>query len=332
MSHECDDCGQTFDTLTRLRLHDCSSAARAEKTTLDSSNAEDATLSEWTDRRPETVALDALDGFFDESTDGEVDRLSQAIATYESELTSASASNASDRYAGIRRAYRRQLISELDKATQAEGWTVLEEFIGAYHPNTTEGFPHVTTILQNVTGRHLIRTRLTEGVTAIPVVALEYIETIRTEVGEHQDIFIEGLHPYGWGIGHPDLAVADRIHEHAADNIFSTSPMLEHAFYADQHAAVDLLERIVHDDSIHHEIPHRPSEKITEARYLLDAPAGAASDHFWPTMPRYWDWHDDLAFDFELEDAIEQRIRNLVREEGLENDLPRDWELTDLTL
>jgi hypothetical protein len=332
MSHECDDCGLTFDTLTRLRLHDCSSADGSAKTTLDSSDTDDPTPSERTDRRPEAVALDALDGFFDDSTDGEVDSLPQAMATYESKLKSASESNASERYSGIRRAYRRQLISELDEAAQAQGWTILKEFIGAYHPNTVESFPHVTTILQNVTGRNFIRTRFADSVEAIPVVALEYIETIRTEVGEHQDFFIEGLHPYGWSIGHPDLAVAERIHEHASGHIFSTNPMLEHAFYADQHAAVDLLERIIHDDSIQHEIAYRSGEKITEARYLLDAPAGAASDHFWPTIPRYWDWHDDLAVNFELENDVEQRIRNLVREEGLENDLPQDWELTDLTL
>lgn len=108
--------------------------------------------------------------------------------------------------------------------------------------------------------------------------------------------------------------------------------MLEHAFYADQHMAVALLERIIHDDSIQQEITYRLDETITGARYLLDAPAGAASDYFWPTMPRYWDWHDDLGFDFALEDDVEHRIRNLVREEGLENDLPQDWDITDLTL
>lgn len=26
MSHECEDCGASFDTLSRLRLHDCSTA------------------------------------------------------------------------------------------------------------------------------------------------------------------------------------------------------------------------------------------------------------------------------------------------------------------
>ncbi|GAA0451968.1 hypothetical protein MUK72_16210 (plasmid) [Halococcus dombrowskii] len=332
MSHECDDCGQEFDTLTRLRLHDCSTADSSDRNTVDSSENEDGTPSEWADRRPEAVELEALDELLTDTTDGEFDTLSQAMATYESELESANESDASDRYSGIRRAYRRQLISKLDEATRAEGWPVLEEFIRAYHPDTAEDFPHVTTILQNVTGRNFIRTRLADGVEAIPVVTVEYIETIRTEVGGYQDNILEGLHPYGWGIGHPDFDVAERIHEHASSHIFSTSPMLEHAFYADQHTAVDLLERIIHDESIHHEIARRPSEKITEARYLLDAPAGAVSDHYWPTMPRYWDWHDDLAVDFELEDDVEQRIRNLVREESLENDLPQDWELTDLML
>jgi predicted nucleic acid-binding Zn-ribbon protein len=332
MSHECDDCGQEFETLTRLRFHDCSSTAESEGTTVDSSDTEDLTPSRGTDRRSETAELASLDAFLDDGADGEVDNLTEAMATYESELQSASESGASDRYSGIRNGYRRTLINELDKATQAEDWTVLEELIDTYHPNTAEGFPHVTTILQNVIGRNFIRTRLADGVEAIPVVALEFLETIRTQVGEHQDFIIEGLHPYGWGIGHPDIAVADRIHEHASANIYSTSPMLEHAFYADQHMATDLLKRMIHDDSVQHEIAYRLGETITGARYLLDAPAGAASDHFWPTSPRYWDWHNDLAFDFELEDDVEHRIRSLVREEDLENDLPRDWEITDLTL
>ena len=332
MSHECNDCGQAFETLTRLRLHDCSSADEPDRTSIDSSDTEPTTPSEWTDRSPDAVELDALDNVLADRTDGEVDVLYQAMAMYESELTAASEADASDRYTGIRRAYKRQLVSELDEATQAEGWPVLEEFIEAYSPATGERFPHVTIILQNVIGRHFIRTRLADGVTAIPVTALEYIETIRTEVGEYQDYIIEGLHPYGWGIGHPDFDVAERLHEHASTHIFSTNPMLEHAFYADQHIAVDFLEQIIRDESIHHEIARRPSEEMTETRYLLDAPAGAASDQYWPTIPRYWDWHDDLRFAFELDDVVEQRIRDLVREQELGDDLPHDWEIADLTI
>jgi predicted nucleic acid-binding Zn-ribbon protein len=313
MSHECDNCGQEFDTLTRLRLHDCSSSSVS-------------------DNEETTLELEALDELFDDSTDREDDALNEAMATYENALESAAESDASDRYSEIRSAYKKPLISELDEATQSKEWPYFEEFIEAYHPDTDEEFPHVTTILQNVIGRNFIRTRLTEGVEAIPVVALEYIETVRTEVGENQDYIIEGLHPYGWAIGHPDFDVAERIHEHASKNIFSTSPMLEHGFYADQQAAIELLERIVHDDSIHHDISRGLGEEITETRYLLDAPAGAASDRFWPTIPHYWDWHEELAFDFELDDDVEQQIRNLVNENGLDADLPQDWEITDLTI
>lgn len=68
--------------------------------------------------------------------------------------------------------------------------------------------------------------------------------------------------------------------------------MLEHAFYADQHLAMDLLERIARDDSIQERIAH-PRGYMSETRSLLDAPAGAVSD-FSPTIPRYWDWDEEV--------------------------------------
>lgn len=330
MTHKCNDCGQEFDTLTRLRLHDCSSSTVGKA--VDSADDGDTTPSGRTNRSPDALELEALDELLDDFTDGEFGALYRAIATYESELESASEADASDRYTGIRTAYKERLIGELDDATQAEGWTVLEDFIRTYHPDTAENFPHVTTILQNVTGRKFIRTRLADGVAAIPAAPLEYFETIRSEVGEYQDFIVEGLHPYGWAIGHPDFEVAEGLHEHASEHIFSTNPMLEHAFYADQHAAVNLLERIVNDDSVHHDIAWRPGEEITETRYLLDAPAGAASDRYWPTIPRYWDWQEEVAFEFELEEDVERRIRNLVSENGLDDDLPQEWEIADLTV
>lgn len=82
---------------------------------------------------------------------------------------------------------------------------------------------------------------------------------------------------------------------------------------------VDLLERMIHDDAVQHEITYRLNETITGARWLLDAPAGAASDQFWPTSPRYWDWHDNIGFDFQLEDDVEHRIRALSE--------MRDWKM-----
>ncbi len=311
MTHECDDCGREFDTLTHLRLHDCSPSDSSEGAT-------------------ETAEVDRLDELLDSIKGGEVDKLQQAMETYESALASAHETGASERYREISREYRKPLITALDDAAQTEGWSFLEDFIEAYHPGTAIDFPHVTTILQNVASRYLIRTRLADGIDAVPVAVLNYFDSILSEVEEGYDFINEGLHPYGWGIGHPDHSVSDCIHAHAAEDIFVVNPMLEHAFYADQHAAIEVLERIISDDSIQRTMQH-PTGEISEARYLLDAPAGAVSD-FWPTMPRYWDWHEELEYTFELDGEVEQRLRNLVVEEGFDTDLSDDWGVGDLTI
>ncbi len=283
------------------------------------------------DRRPETVELEELDNLLAAAEDGDQAALAQAIATYETELASTQAEGDTDRYRSISRTYREQLVTVLDDTVQTEGWEVLEEFIEAYHPETSDEFPHVTTILQNVTSRYMIRTRLSDGVEAIPVEALEFFSSILDRLdGEGYDFITEGMHPYGWGIGHPDHPVAETIHNHVSTDIFVVNPMLEHAFYADQQSAIDLLERIVHDDSIQEQLAYRRGQ-ISETRSLLDAPAGAASGYS-PTIPRYWDWEKQLDYQFELDDDVEQRIRNIVTTNGLDEELPSDWDVDDLTL
>ena len=283
------------------------------------------------DRRPDEIELDELDQQLADANNKDVTALTQAVATYETQLQSAHESEDSDRYRGISKAYRERLITVLDDATQTEGWDLLSEFLDAYHPETADEFPHVTTVLQNTTSRYLIRTRLSDGVEAIPVEALEFFSLILSRLNESgYDFITEGVHPYGWGIGHPDHSVADNIHEHASTDIFVVNPMLEHAFYADQQLAIDLLERIARDDSIQRTLSYS-TDQISEIRYLLDAPAGAVSD-FTPTMPRYWEWQDDLGYEFEVNEDVEERIRQLVAEHGIDDDLPSDWEIPDLTV
>jgi len=283
------------------------------------------------DRRQDGVQIEELDQQLARANKRDVTPLSQAVATYEIRLASAHESGESDRYRQISRAYQERLITVLDDATQTEGWGLLEGFLDAYHPDTTEDFPHVTTVLQNVTGRYLIRTRLSGGVEALPAPALEFFNSILDQVGQDGHDFInEGLHPYGWGIGHPDYSVADNIHQHAFTDIFVVNPMLEHAFYADQNLAMDLLEQVLHDDSIERSLPHTTGQ-ISEARFLLDAPAGAISD-FDPTIPRYWDWQKELDYEFELDEDVEQQIRDIVAEQGIDTGLPNDWEISDLVI
>lgn len=313
MSHQCESCGETFETLSRLRLHDCSSSNDGERA--ETGDAPDAQrLAEQIDRLIQ----------------GKHDAVYQALATYESVLGSAHEAGDTDRYQELSKAYRESLIEGVDQAVQAEGWSLLEDALDAYHPDTSDELPHVTTTLQNVASRQMIRTRLTDGVDDIPVSVLEYFASILDEVGDMQDFIREGVHPYGWGISHPDHAVADRLHTCAREDIILVEAILEHAFYADQHAAIEVVERIIHDDAIQQTLAY-PGGDIDEARSLLDAPAGAASD-FSPTMPRYWDWQDDLGYTFELDDEVEARIRDLVSETGIDDDLPNEWNITDLTL
>jgi hypothetical protein len=284
-----------------------------------------------TDRRPDTVEVDILDQQLTSADDGDVAALTEAVATYETQLASAHEAGESERYQGISRAYREQLITGLDDATQTEGWGVLEEFLDAYHPETADEFPHVTTILQNVTSRYLIRTRLSDGVDAIPVPALTFFSSILDQLeGDGYDFVREAVHPYGWGIGHPDFSVADDIHQQALTSLPLVNAILEHAFYADQHSAVELLEQLVNDESVQQTLPYRSGE-ISGSRYLLDAPAGAVSE-FTPTSPRYWDWQEELNYEFELDEGVETQIRDIVVEQGIDDDLPTNWAIAELTL
>jgi hypothetical protein len=313
MSHACEDCGETFETLTTLRLHDCPASDAGEG-------------DPGSERGDERLA-----SLVDDATDGDVGALEQALAEFETTQAAAREAGDTDRYRAVSRTHREPLVGGLDAAVRESGWSVLDEFVAAYRPETAAELPHVTPILQNVTGRYLVRTRLADGVDAIPAAALGYFDAIRDEVGAAEDFVREGLHPYGWGIGHPEHDVADAIHALAGDDVFLANAMLEHAFYADQHAAVELLERIAADDSIQGTVPYGTGE-ITLVRALLDAPAGAASENFWPNIPRYWDWYGELAFDFKLDSDVKRRMRTLVTREGLDADLPRDWAIADLTL
>jgi len=284
-----------------------------------------------TDHRPEEIELAGLDQQLASAEDGEMAALTRAVATYETALATAHEAGESDRYRGISRAYREELVTVLDDTTQTEGWEFLEEFLDAYHPETAGEFPHVTTILQNVTSRYLIRTRLSDGVDAIPVSALSFFGSILTHLeGDGYGFIRETLHPYGWGIGHPAHSVAEDIHQHAARSLPLVNAMLEHAFYADQQSAVALLERLVTDESVQTTLAYGSGE-ISGTRYLLGAPAGAASD-FTPTIPRYWEWQETLNYEFTVDEDVEERLRDIVIEAEIDDDLPPDWTIADLTL
>ena len=174
MSHPCEDCGDTFETLTQLRLHDCSPSNTSASPTGDA------------------ASIEQLDSLLADVENSDFDALHQAMATYETRQATAHDQDNTDRYREVSRTYRKPLVTALDEATQTNGWEFIVEFIDAYHPTTADDFPHVTTIIQNVTGRYLIRTRVTDDVETIPVKALEYFGAILDDVESEYGYINEG--------------------------------------------------------------------------------------------------------------------------------------------
>ena len=166
----------------------------------------------------------------EEAQDVDGSALHRAMARYETVQAAAHDAGDTERFRAVSRAYREPLVASLDEAVRELEWALLEEVIEPYHLETSDELPHVRTIIQNATGRYLIRTRIADGVYAIPVAALDYFEAVLRTVRKSQDVIREGLHPYGWGIGHPERDVADLIHTLAEEDVFLANPMLEHAF------------------------------------------------------------------------------------------------------
>lgn len=311
MSHECAGCGETFDTLTEKRLHDCSGGTA------------DAASTPTGDEHGEELAT-----FRERVADGEFDALYGALATFEAAQDAAGEDP--DAYRELFREYFEPFADGLDRFAREEGWSVLAEFVEAYHPRTAETFPHVSPVIENAVGRFVIRTRLEDGVAAIPGEALAYLRAIPSARPSGADAAFEEAGTYGWGIGHPEEPVADHLHEAAEEHRFWVSTALEAAFHADQAAAADLLARIATDDDIEFRVQHAILP-LDATRFFLASAAAPDAGHD-SGIPRYWDWQAAYDYTFRWDPDVRDRIRDLARETGAAEELPADWEIADLAI
>jgi hypothetical protein len=329
MPHDCDDCGASFETLTRLRLHDCDDVQ--PETSVGSADLEQSQSAGSSPADERNASVAELDTLLDRFSGGDRAALHETLVEFESALSAAlEEDDGGETYRDVFWRYHERVSDALDEAARATGWRLLEEVVDAYDPTVDDELPLVTPTIANAVGRNLIRTRVTDGVSAIPVAALEYLDAVAVTAPETADIAREEVHAYGWGIGHPEHSVADRLHARTSEDIFSVTPTLEHAFYADQYAAVDLLEALVRDESIDGTFSRPARDDLPYRRYLLDCVYGLQTDDHWPGMPRYYDWHEEFDYTFELDDTVEQRIRDLVEAAGFDADLPSEWTFRDL--
>ncbi|WP_283402446.1 hypothetical protein [Halorubrum sp. DM2] len=137
---------------------------------------------------------DLLDRF----SDGDVDALHYAVVEFEAALSVAVEEDSSgDTFRDVFWPYYERVSNELDDAARVHGWPFLADVIDAHEPTEGDEFPLVTPAIANAVGRYLIRTRITDGVEAIPVKALEYLNTVAVNAPESDDIAREEVMPMG---------------------------------------------------------------------------------------------------------------------------------------
>lgn len=327
MPHECDACGETFMILSRLRLHDCPEEESESRDPLSSfddfldsiSDALEADMQrnvQEREKRGLEAASEMLKTNLEAAAQGDVDAAFGMLAHYERELKEYHDAEDYDTYRGILWAFYEPAVEALDEIAKREEWAFLAELIDAYPRASNADEPLASPVIENAVGRHVVRTRLRDGVEAVPVEALAYLGSFWESMGE---VSGEESFTYGWGIGHPDHSVADHIHDVVTEELFWVRGTLPHAFYADQHAAADLLEALLTAERIDY-----------EDRYMLASILAGVDRDSTPNIPRYWDLREELDYRFEWDETIRARLREAIETEVFHERLPENWMFSDL--
>jgi hypothetical protein len=339
MSYECEDCGASFDTLSGLRLHDCTPDQPADETVTpgdgpsEEAPFEDSGLERQELERDYPEVVGDLPKLYDDAREGDVSTLYRAMAEYERVLTKVARGDApggEDLLHDLRFAYYEPFAGGLDTAAQTEGWDVLVEFATAYDPREQDEFPEVGHVIANAIGRSVIRTRRTDSVDAISADALAFLGAIPEYVDEFH-VAYEESYTYGWGIGHPDHSVADHLLALAQDEPKFVKITLNTAFYVDQHAAIDAFETTVTDEDIASGTRSTFGMETDLTEFYFQAVADLETEELLgPHAPPYWDEDEDLPHVIDVDPGVKQRIRELAHETGVAESLPSNWTLQDL--
>lgn len=188
-------------------------------------------------------------------------------------------------------------------------WAFLEDCVNAYPPGAADH--HCSSVLANVVARCVIRTRIDRGVDEIPAWALNYLAAITFD--EDGDWAGESAGAYGWGVGHPDVAVIDRTLERAeTEDDWSVLDILQHAAFADPDAAITLVERLL-----------RSPETIEDLEYLEMLEPAFKQD--FPDFPEYWEPQVELEYEVTFTDEQLDRLL-AVLEDTIDHDRLRRFD------
>lgn len=241
-----------------------------------------------------------LTNTLDKTTPGTQHGVYSLLAAWNTSIETALDRGGGSRFRDVMTQYLPQVIDRVDTAATNEGidWSFLQECVDAYPPAV--GDHHCSSVLTNVVARCVIRTRIRDGVDEIPPWALDYLAAIT--IDEDGDWAVGSAGAYGWGVGHPDVAVLDRTVERAeTEDDWAILDILEHVTFADPDAGITLLERLL-----------RSPDVVEDIEYLevLEPPL----EQDFPDFPEYWEPHTELAYEITFTDDQIDRLLALLGE------------------
>lgn len=324
MPYTCDDCEETFETLSALRLHDCSSSTSSG----DSESETDDWMTDRGEKRRqdrESLAAETVDEAFInllETARNSTDRNTavRLLADYEGELQDAlDVDDNGDSYRAVFWTYYEPVVERIDNVCRTEGWPFVTEVMDAYDHRADGELSDATAVVANLVARSLIRTRLTDGVDAVPAAAVDFLGSIQEYDTKTFEIASEESHHIGWAVGHPEVDVEGRIRDAVPDNETWAVAAAKRALYIDQ-TSVSLFCELI--------------ETTEETGFILDTLAHFEGEPGSLLFPRGWEITDEFDRDFavSLEPQTERRLRETISECGYDSRLPDDWDFEDLEL
>jgi hypothetical protein len=241
---------------------------------------------------PPVEARQRLDRFYREAIHGDSGAAYQLIAQYEQALRAGDVDPDAEEY---EKYYYDRVTSGLDTIALLDGWSFVADLMNAYEPEIEDGKLPVSGAVGNVIALYVLRTRQTGSVADIPAEALEYL--LECSNASTQTRPWRESTAVGWGLGHDEISVTDSVRQALSDGQDEwVRQVLQHAFYADQHDAVNLLQTL--DLSLF-------SEVSNDLLTLLPKP------NAWPPGPS-GAWWEEFGYQFELDEDVREQVTSLT--------------------
>jgi len=234
------------------------------------------------------------------TTPGEQDDVYALLAAWDKSIGNTLERGGGSRFREVMNQYHERVIDLVDVAARngETDWAFLQDCVDAYPPGV--GDHYCSSVLANVVARCVIRTRIRDGVDAIPAWALDYLADLRPD--DDGDWAWESSAAFGWGVGHHSVDVLGRTVEGAeTDDDWWAIDVLQHVAFADPDAGITLLERLLR------------SPDVVEDLFFVEMLELLLERNF-PNFPEYWEPETELDYEVTLTDDQIERLLTVLGE------------------